>query len=125
VGVQKDDRQSAQEGRDGIKKNAPLSATDARRVDASPGIDHRALQSDESAYYAFSLKEIEEDLEAPTAALDAMCDELVSRAVADDRIIRRLAIPEPFWDFHRDELEAPRRQPLRALLRRFSFSESG
>jgi glutathionylspermidine synthase len=63
---------------------------------------------DESAYYAFSLREIEDDLEAPTAALDAMCGELVDRAVADDRIMQRLAIPEPFWDFiatswkHRD-----------------------
>jgi glutathionylspermidine synthase len=54
---------------------------------------------DESAYYAFSLKEIEDDLEAPTAALDGMCGELVGRAVADDLTMRRLAIPEPFWDF--------------------------
>src|SRR6516162_6405966 len=54
---------------------------------------------DESAYYAFSLKEIENDLEAPTAALDAMCGELVGRAVADDRIMQRLAVPERFWDF--------------------------
>jgi glutathionylspermidine synthase len=54
---------------------------------------------DESAYYAFSLKEIEDDLEAPTAALDAMCRELVGRAVMADRIMRRLAIPEPFWNF--------------------------
>jgi Domain of Unknown Function (DUF350)/Glutathionylspermidine synthase preATP-grasp len=28
---------------------------------------------DETAYYAFSLKEVEEDLEAPTAVLHAMC----------------------------------------------------
>jgi glutathionylspermidine synthase len=54
---------------------------------------------DESAYYAFSMKEIEDDLEAPTAALDAMCRELVGRAVVDDRIMRRLTIPEPFWNF--------------------------
>jgi glutathionylspermidine synthase len=54
---------------------------------------------DESAYYAFSLKEIENDLEAPTAALDAMCGELVGRAVADERIMQRLVIPESFWDF--------------------------
>ncbi len=53
----------------------------------------------ESAYYAFSLKEIEDDLEAPTAALDAMCGELVSRAVADDEVMKRLAIPERFWNF--------------------------
>ncbi len=54
---------------------------------------------DETAYYAFSLKEIEDDLETPTAALEAMCGELVARAIADDRIMRRLAIPERFWNF--------------------------
>jgi glutathionylspermidine synthase len=54
---------------------------------------------DESAYYAFSLREIEDDLEAPTAALDGMCRELVARAIADDRILKRLAIPERFWNF--------------------------
>jgi glutathionylspermidine synthase len=54
---------------------------------------------DETAYYAFTLKEIEDDLEAPTAELDAMCRELVARAVADERILRRLAIPERFWTY--------------------------
>jgi glutathionylspermidine synthase len=69
---------------------------------------------DESAYYAFSLKQIEDDLEAPTAALDAMCSELVGRAVTDDRIMQRLAIPEPFWDFIAASWKR-RRQPLWAL----------
>jgi glutathionylspermidine synthase len=54
---------------------------------------------DETAYYAFSLKEIEADLEAPTAVLDGMCRELVARAIADERILKRLAIPERFWTF--------------------------
>jgi glutathionylspermidine synthase len=54
---------------------------------------------DETAYYAFTLKEIEDDLEAPTAALEAMCRELVAGAVADERIFARLAIPERFWNF--------------------------
>jgi glutathionylspermidine synthase len=54
---------------------------------------------DESAYYAFSLREIEDDLEAPTAALEAMCRELVGQAVSNDHIMRRLAIPEHFWNF--------------------------
>jgi glutathionylspermidine synthase len=54
---------------------------------------------DETAYYAFSLKEIEDDLEAPTTTLDGMCRELVARAVADERILKRLAIPERFWNF--------------------------
>jgi glutathionylspermidine synthase len=52
---------------------------------------------DERAYYAFTLAQIERDLEAPTAELDAMCRELVARAVDDERILRLLQIPEPFW----------------------------
>jgi glutathionylspermidine synthase len=52
---------------------------------------------DERAYYAFALAQIENDLEAATADLQAMCRELVSRAVGDERILRLLQIPEPFW----------------------------
>ena len=40
---------------------------------------------DERAYYAFTLEEIERDIEAPTAELDHMCRELVARAVDDER----------------------------------------
>jgi glutathionylspermidine synthase len=54
---------------------------------------------DESAYYGFTLQEIERDIEAPTAELDAMCRELVARAIADDRMLRILRIPERFWTF--------------------------
>lgn len=54
---------------------------------------------DESAYYAFTLNEIEADIEAPTAELDGMCRELVARAVADDRILRLLRIPERYWTY--------------------------
>src|ERR1700739_734828 len=54
---------------------------------------------DESAYYAFTLEEIERDLEAPTAALDGMCRELVARAVTDEQIMRRLAIPVAYWNW--------------------------
>jgi glutathionylspermidine synthase len=54
---------------------------------------------DETAYYAFTLEEIERDLEAPTSALDAMCRELVARAIADERIMRRLAIPPAYWNW--------------------------
>jgi glutathionylspermidine synthase len=54
---------------------------------------------DERAYYAFTLKEIEEDLEAATAELHEMCGELVARAVADEKILRALRIPERFWNW--------------------------
>jgi glutathionylspermidine synthase len=64
---------------------------------------------DERAYYAFTLQEIEEKIEGPTGEIDAMCLELVSRAIDDDEYLRRLRIPEAFWQlisesWHRDEL---------------------
>jgi glutathionylspermidine synthase len=54
---------------------------------------------DERAYYGFTLEEIERDIEGPSAELDGMCRELVARAVADDRILRLLRIPERFWTY--------------------------
>jgi glutathionylspermidine synthase len=54
---------------------------------------------DETAYYAFTLREIEEDLEAPTRELDDMCRELVSRAVVDEQVLRRLKIPPRYWSW--------------------------
>ncbi|MBR0875392.1 glutathionylspermidine synthase family protein [Bradyrhizobium tropiciagri] len=53
---------------------------------------------DERAYYAFTLDEIERAIETPTGELDAMCLELAARAVKDERSLRRLKIPEAFWD---------------------------
>lgn len=54
---------------------------------------------DETACYAFSLEEIENDLQTATTTLQSLCLELASRAVADEHILARLAIPERFWDF--------------------------
>ncbi len=51
----------------------------------------------ESAAYVFSLKQIEDDLEAPSAEIEAMCLEFAGRAVKDESILKRLAVPEPFW----------------------------
>jgi glutathionylspermidine synthase len=52
---------------------------------------------DERAYYAFSLDEIERQIEAPTGEIDAMCLELVGRAIEDEKYLGRLKIPEAFW----------------------------
>jgi glutathionylspermidine synthase len=64
---------------------------------------------DERACYAFSLREIEHEIEAPTAEIDAMCLELVGQAIDDERALRRLKIPQAFWplirdSWHNDEL---------------------
>jgi glutathionylspermidine synthase len=63
---------------------------------------------DERAYYAFTLDEIERQIEAPTGEIDAMCLELVGRAIDNEDYLRRLKIPEAFWpliaeSWHRDE----------------------
>ena len=63
---------------------------------------------DERAYYAFTLDEIERQIEAPTGEIDAMCLELVGRAINNEEHLRRLKIPEAFWpllaeSWHRDE----------------------
>ncbi|WP_445489600.1 glutathionylspermidine synthase family protein [Rhodopseudomonas sp. RCAM05734] len=54
---------------------------------------------DERAYYAFTLDEIERQIEAPTAELHAMCRELVGRVVNDDRLLHQLKIPRAYWSY--------------------------
>ena len=53
---------------------------------------------DESAYYAFTLAEIEDGIEEPTREIHALCLAFAERAVADDAILASLAIPEHAWD---------------------------
>jgi len=78
----------------------------------STGFDFHTIDGerywDERAYYAFSLGEIEHEIEAPTGEIDAMCLELVGKAVDDEKYLRRLKIPEAFWpliseSWHQDE----------------------
>jgi glutathionylspermidine synthase len=52
---------------------------------------------DERAFYAFTLEEIERDLEDPTKALHDLCLALVDRVIRDDALLQRLAIPEHAW----------------------------
>ena len=52
---------------------------------------------DERAYYAFTLEEIERQIETPTGEIDAMCLELVGKAVDDEELLQRLKIPESYW----------------------------
>jgi glutathionylspermidine synthase len=85
---------------------------DWRATAESSGFDFHTIDGerywDERAYYAFSLGEIEHEIEAPTAEIDSMCLELVGHAVDDEKYLRRLKIPEAFWpliseSWHKDE----------------------
>lgn len=53
---------------------------------------------DETAYYAFTLRQIEDDIEAPTEELHAMALDLLDEIVDNEERLRQLAIPEAFWD---------------------------
>ena len=86
--------------------------SDWRTTAEETGFDFHTIDGerywDERAYYAFSLDEIEDQIEAPSGEIDAMCLELVSTAVDDEDYLRRLKIPETFWpliseSWHRDE----------------------
>lgn len=48
----------------------------------------------DDAAYAFSMEEIEEQIEAPTEALHELCMALVADVVDDEAALRRLAIPD-------------------------------
>lgn len=56
---------------------------------------------DESAYYQFSLEQIEEGIEAPTEELHQMCLAVVEQVLQDESLMRRFCIPQPYWDFVR------------------------
>ncbi|NER60144.1 glutathionylspermidine synthase family protein [Pseudomonas sp. MAFF212428] len=56
---------------------------------------------DESAYYQFSLRQIEDELEEPTRQLHELCMELVERVVDSEELLERLAIPRDYRDLVR------------------------
>lgn len=56
---------------------------------------------DESACYRFTLSQIENDIEDPTAELENMCFQVVDRVVNDESLMDKLAIPQDYWDFVR------------------------
>ncbi|MDV7105325.1 glutathionylspermidine synthase family protein [Vibrio sp. TH_r3] len=53
---------------------------------------------DESAYYQFTLKQIEKDIEDPTEEIHQMCLHVVDKVVSDDYWLRKFQIPETMWD---------------------------
>ena len=54
---------------------------------------------DESACYAFTIEEIERDIETPSGELHEMAMNLVADCVRDEALLKRLAIPETYWDW--------------------------
>ena len=76
---------------------------------------------DESAYYQFSLQQIEQDLEEPTEELHQMALDLVDDIVNNEQMLQQLAIPRQFWDAVRSSWQ--NQQPH--LYGRMDFSYNG
>ncbi|HEY0332708.1 MAG TPA: glutathionylspermidine synthase family protein, partial [Stenotrophomonas sp.] len=54
---------------------------------------------DERAYYAFTLRQIEDDIEAPTQQLHDMAMALVDEVVQSEALLTQLAIAPFYWDW--------------------------
>lgn len=72
-------------------------------VAAEHELEYRAGEGvtgwDETAYYPFTIRQVEDDIEAPTEELEGLCMQVVDRAVQNEEVMSRLGIAEPFWDY--------------------------
>ncbi|GFZ96815.1 glutathionylspermidine synthase family protein [Dyella caseinilytica] len=64
---------------------------------------------DESAYYAFTLEQIERDIEAPTHELHMLAMSMVDEIIGSEALLAKLTIPERYWDWIADSWK--QRQP--------------
>ena len=56
---------------------------------------------DESAYYAFSLAEMEREIEDPAQELEELCRAAVARIAGSDTLLERLRVPKMAWELIR------------------------
>lgn len=85
------------------------------------GLEDGRLYWDETLRYEFTLEQIEQDLEAPTNELWAMCLEVAARAASNEAMLARLGVPSAFHD--RVAQSWRERQP--SLYGRFDFAYDG
>lgn len=57
---------------------------------------------DETAYYEFSLEQIERDIESPTEEIHQMCLQVVDRVVDSEELMALFQIPRDQWDLVRN-----------------------
>ena len=86
-----------------MKKVAIQERPGWRQYAESVGFDFHTFDGetywDESAYYQFSMEQIEQDIEAPTEELHQMALSLVPDILADEQKLRLLEVPEQYWDW--------------------------
>jgi glutathionylspermidine synthase len=76
---------------------------------------------DETACFAFTLDEIEQDIEEPSNEFHAMCLDLVDEACRDASLLNRLGVPEAFHDY----VAATWRQREPTIFGRFDLAYDG
>ena len=76
---------------------------------------------EETAYFRFTLKQIEDDFERPATEIDGMCFELLDQSLRDETVYQRLCIPEAYWDYVANSW----RQRDKDLYGRMDFSYDG
>ena len=76
---------------------------------------------DESAAFAFSLREVEEGIEAPSAELEEMCLAFVAEAIGSEEILASLGIPRAYWGAIHESWQRGDRN----LYGRFDFAYAG
>ncbi|WP_128892174.1 glutathionylspermidine synthase family protein [Erythrobacter sp. HKB08] len=76
---------------------------------------------DESAYWQFSLREVEDEIEDPSTELYALCMALVDEACGSQELMEKLAIPEDM----RDIVAASWHDTDMSLYGRFDFAYDG
>ena len=89
------------------------------------GYDYRADVGipcwDETAYYRFTLRQIEADIEKPAEEIEAMCFQLLDQSLSDETVYKRLRIPEAYWNYVADSW----RHREKDLYGRLDFSYDG
>jgi glutathionylspermidine synthase len=76
---------------------------------------------DESAAFAFTLREIEAEIEAPSAELEEICLAFVAEAIGSEEILTSLGIPPDFWSAIHESWQRGDRN----LYGRFDFAYDG
>ncbi|WP_299975857.1 glutathionylspermidine synthase family protein [uncultured Pseudoteredinibacter sp.] len=76
---------------------------------------------DESAYYEFTLEQIENDLEDPSEQLQTLCLEAVDEVLQRESWLKEFQIPEQYWDWIK--LSWDRKDP--SLYSRFDLCYDG
>ena len=103
-----------------VKQRSNIEET-ARAHGYDFSVDTGVPAWDETAYYRFTLKQIEDDIEGAAREVEAMCYAVLDQAVADESIFLRMAIPEAHWDYISESWRAREKD----LYGRMDFSYSG